>query len=261
MALPVQRRGGGFRATVYREAVLLTRDRVNLVLSIAPTVVYLLILSASMGRIMPSVAYDGHEVPYGEFIVPTVIMSAILSSSLTVGTALFQEEMSRMSLEIWSYPLRRTAYFSGKIIAGMSMVLVQAFVTMTLAALVFDVGWSGTRWLALLLAGASVGAAVNCAYLLVATLIREFRRFMILGNISLQILLFASPSFYPQNGMAPLARYLSYVNPVTYGLDCMRAATLSPPGTSLAWCALMLCVASGFASVVLRSLIKRADNL
>jgi len=251
----------GLSATLYRELLLLTRDRVNFALSVAPTIIYLLLLATSMSRMMPVVTTGGATMAYGTFITPTVVMSALLSSSMTVASALFQEEMSRMSLELWSHPLRRSSYFVGKLLAGLAVVLGQAVATLLLATAVLDLDWNVTQALAMLGASALTGTTLICAYLLFAVFVREFRRFMILGSVSLQVLLFGSPSFYPQEQMAPFARAVSIINPVTYGLTCMRDAAVLNWAGVLPVALGMVAFCTVAAGIVVRMLARRMDNL
>ncbi|WP_034090029.1 ABC transporter permease [Streptacidiphilus albus] len=252
---------GGLAATLYREMLLLTRNRVNLILSIAPSLIYLVIVSGSFSSLIPTVQFDGRTVTYPEYLVATVVMSAVLSSALNVGTALFQEDMSRMALEIGAYPVRRRDYLLGKVVAGMSLMVVQSAAMMLLASAVLRTDWGPTAWLSLLAAGVVTGAAVTSLYLLLATLVKEFRRYSIIGGLSLQILLFASPSFYPQQSMAAFPRYLSYANPITYCLDSMRRAAFQGLASAAPLLAAMAVVTAVSCFAVLKCLTRRADRL
>jgi ABC-2 type transport system permease protein len=260
-AQPAPQAVRGLTATIYREVLLLTRNRVNLVLSISPSLIYLLIVSGSFSTMVPTVLFDGRTVGYRDYLLAVIMMSAILSAGLSVGTALFQEEMSRMALEIAAYPVRRRDYLLGKLATGMGLMIAQTAIMMALASAVLGGRWGLTAWLSLLVAGVVTGTAVASLYLLLATVVREFRSYMTIGNISVQILLFASPSFYPQQQMADFPRYLSYVNPITYGLQAMRLAAFDGLGAALPLLAVATAVAAVSTGVVVKCLARRADRL
>ena len=112
------------RAIIYREFLLLTRNRTNLLLAILPTTIYLLLFSTSLNGLVGQIRYHGVLVGYPEFTIPAIMLSSMLAASTTTGTSLFQEETGGMAVELWSYPLSRPAYISGKIIATTALVVI-----------------------------------------------------------------------------------------------------------------------------------------
>ena len=216
--------GTDFRAMIFREFALLTRNRVNFVLSLMPTLVYLLLMNTSLSNLVGQIEYRGVVLPYEVFLLPMVLMSAILSASLISGMALFQEEMSGVSTELWSYPLRRSRYLTGKIMVGVTVVVLQAAVALAVGVLVLRVPLPASHWAALAVMLVVTAAAFNALYLIVALLISDFQLFNIITNTSLSVLLFASPSLYTVDDMPQLLRWLSVINPVTYGVTGLRNA-------------------------------------
>ncbi|GIG68788.1 ABC transporter permease [Phytomonospora endophytica] len=238
------------KAVLYREFMLLTRNRVNLVLSTVHGFIYLLLLSTSLSNMISVVGYAGTEVSYLVFALPTVLMTAVLSASANSGTALFQEDASKMALALWSYPLRRFSYIAGKLIASVALVLVQAFLALGVGTLLFRFPLTAENWLALLLATLVVSAAFNALYMLLGAYIRDFQSFNIVVNLSVPVLLFSSPSFYSEESMPTVLRWISTVNPVTYGLRGLRDATIV--GFSAAWpwlAGLAVAAAAGYWTV------------
>jgi len=209
---------------IFREFALLTRNRVNFVLSLMPTLVYLLLMNTSLSNLVGEIEYRGVVMPYDRFLLPMVLMSATLSASLISGMALFQEEMSGVSTELWSYPLRRSRYLTGKIVVGVGVVVLQTTVALLVAVVVLRISFDWSHWAALALMLVVTSAAFNAMYLIVALLIHDFQLFNIVTNTSLPILLFSSPSLYATSDMPQVLRWLSTVNPVTYGVTGMRDA-------------------------------------
>ncbi|WP_211291680.1 ABC transporter permease [Micromonospora wenchangensis] len=220
-------RRSGLRAVVYREMLLLTRNRTNLLLAILPTAIYLLLFATSLTNLVGTVTYRGAQVGYAEFTIPAIMLSSMLAATTTTGTSLFQEEMGGMSLEVWSYPVSRGGYIAGKIVATTALVVVQSLAALIVGLLLFDLGWPGGHWLALVVGTVVVSLTFNGLYLLFAALVRDFQRFMVLINVLGPFLLFSSPSFYPVERMPLVLRWLSTVNPVTYGISCLRGGALA----------------------------------
>jgi ABC-2 type transport system permease protein len=217
-------KGTDLKGMIYREFALLTRNRVNFILSLMPTLVYLLLMNTSLSSLIGRIDYRGLQLPYEVFLLPMVLMSATLSASLMTGMALFQEEMSGVSTELWSYPLRRSRYLAGKILVGIGVVILQTVVALLVAVTVlrFSLGW--TNWVALGVTLVTTAVAFNAMYLIVALVIQDFQLFNIITNTSLPILLFSSPALTTTDNMPLVLRWLSTVNPVTYGITGMRDA-------------------------------------
>jgi ABC-2 type transport system permease protein len=232
--------GTDLRGTILREFTLLTRNRVNFVLSLMPTLVYLLLMNTSLSNLVHNIDYRGVRLQYDVFLLPMVLMSATLSASLMSGLALFQEELSGIATELWSYPLRRSRYLVGKIAVGIGVVLLQTLVALLVAALVLRVDLGPGNWAALALTLVVTAAAFNAMYLVVALAIRDFQLFNIITNTSLPILLFSSPSLYSRDDMPLVLRWLSTINPVTYGVTAMRDSVAFGLGT--AWPSLLVLV-------------------
>lgn len=216
----------GLRAIVYREFLLLTRNRTNLLLAVLPTAIYLLLFATSLTKLVGSVTYQGISVGYAEFAIPAIMLSSMLAATTTTGTSLFQEEMGGMAVELWSYPMSRAGYIAGKILATTGLVIAQSVAALLVGVLLFDLGWPLANWAALGAGTVVVSLTFNGLYLLFASLVRDFQRFMVLINVLGPFLLFSSPSFYPVEQMPEVLRWLSVVNPVTYGISCLRSGAL-----------------------------------
>jgi ABC-2 type transport system permease protein len=254
-------RRGGFRAILYREYLLLTRNRTNLLLAVLPTAIYLLLFATSLNGLVGTITYHGEAVTYPEFTVPAIMLSSMLAASTTTGTSLFQEELGGMAVELWSYPLSRPAYITGKIVATTLLVLVQSTAALLLGLLIFDLSWPPSHWLALALATVATSLLFNGLFLLMASFVRDFQRFMVLVNVIGPLLLFSSPSFYTTEQMPPALRWVSLVNPVTYGITSVRDAALFGPRASVPLTLGTLMVAAAVFAAIATILARRVREL
>ncbi|MBV9451678.1 MAG: ABC transporter permease [Streptosporangiaceae bacterium] len=254
-------RRGELAAVLHRELRLLTRDRTNLLLAVVPTGAYIMLFATSLAHLLPGVSYHGRIIGYPEFVVPGLLFSSLLAASTTAGTALFQERLGNMTLELSSYPSRRSFFIAGKLIAGSALVLAQTLAALIVSALVLPVHWSAGQWAALLTGVMATAPAFNCLYLLLAASVRDFQRFMVLVNVLTPILLFASPAFYPADRMAASVRWLQFVNPVTYGVGVLRDSVLF--GLSSDWLPLaaFAAVAAGAGALVSQALRRQSRDL
>lgn len=260
-ARPTLLRRSGLLAVTYREILLLTRNRTNLLLAVLPSAIYLLLFATSLTNLVGSVTYQGVTVGYAEFAIPAIMLSSMLGATTTTGTSLFQEEMGGMAIELWSHPMSRAGYIAGKILATTGLVIGQSLAALLVGVLLFDVGWPLGNWIALGVGTVVASLMFNGLYLLFASLVRDFQRFMVLINVLGPFLLFSSPSFYPVELMPDVLRWLSVVNPVSYGISCLRGGALF--GWPAMWPAAlgMLAAAGVLFTVISLVLNRRAREL
>jgi len=263
-AMPTSRspwQRGDLAATLYREWLLLTHNRTNLLLAVTPTVIYIVLFATSLNRLVPQVQYRDAIISYPDFAIPGLMFSSLLAASASAATALFQERLGNMTVELWTTPLRRPRYIAAKLLAGAGLVTVQALGALGAAALLFRTSWPADRWVALLVGAIVASLAFNGLYLLLAVHVHEFQRFIVLVNVVTPVLLFASPSFYPAAQMAPPLRWMSQFNPVTYGVSALRDGLVLGFGAALPSLLLMAGVAIITGLIVGRALRRGTHDL
>lgn len=248
-------------AVLFREYRLFTRDRVNLLLSVIPSAAYLLLFATSIANVIDQVIYEGRAVDYVDFAIPAIMLSSMIAGATTTATSIFQEELGGMTLELWSYPLRKSSYILGKLAATTALVLLQGVVTLLVAAIVFWEIWEIDNLAALIAATIATSLSLNAIYLYAATLFRDFQLFMIVVNVAAPVMLFASPSFYPLEEMPRVLQVISWINPVSYGVKALRDGLLDGFGANWWLILLMLSTAIVFGALASRSLLARFRDL
>jgi ABC-2 type transport system permease protein len=248
-------------AVFYREYALLARNRVNLILGLTPMLVYLLLVNTSLGNVVGDISYRGTKLPFSVFLLPMVLAMSVVSASGTTGMALFQEEMSGVSTQLWSWPLRRSRFLAGKLLAGVSLVLAQSLLALAVAAIIFKYPFQAAHWIWMLVALVLASAAFNGMYLAAAVLIRDFRTFMVLTSVSVPVLVFAAPSLSTSQQLPTILRWISYGNPVTYAVEGMRDAAIFGIGTAWPTFIVLFVVAIVANGIAGRALLRRTRNL
>lgn len=248
-------------AVLYREYVLLARNRINLILGLTPMLVYLLLVNTSLSNLVRVISYNGTELDFPVFLLPMVLAMSVISAASSNGMAMFQEELNGVATQLWSYPLRRSRYLLGKLAAGVSLVLLQSLLGLGVAMLIFDFPFNVEGWLGLLVALTLSSLAINGMYLAAAVTISDFQTFMVLGNVSLPVLIFSAPSLYAIEHMPMVLQWVSVVNPVTYAIGGMRDAAVF--GFAEAWPSMivLLVIAVVTYSLAGASLLRRATKM
>jgi ABC-2 type transport system permease protein len=124
-------------------------------------------------------------------------------------------------------PVSRTAIVVGKTVAGASVTFLQGVVAAAFAPLV-DVHFGPLETLRLLLAMGTMSVAVTALGVTVGSRMRTFEGFGVISNFVVLPLYFLSGGVFPPEGLPPWMRVLVLANPVSYGVDLMRAAIDQP---------------------------------
>ncbi|MFI6323637.1 ABC transporter permease [Nonomuraea sp. NPDC050556] len=248
-------------AVLYREYALLARNRVYLILGLTPMLVYLLLVNTSLSNLVQNVTYKGAELRFSIFLLPMTLAMSVVSAAGTSGMALFQEELSGVATQLWSYPLRRSRFLLGKVTAGVSLVLGQSLLGLGVAALIFDFPFTLEGWLGLLTTLTLAALAFNGLFLATAIMITDFQVFMVLSNVSIPVLVFSAPSLYTVDSMPTVLQWISKVNPLTYAINGMRDASIF--GFGAAWRDMLVLAVMAAVSYAIggRALINRARNI
>ncbi|GAA4067316.1 ABC transporter permease [Nonomuraea soli] len=248
-------------AVLYREYSLLARNRVYLVLGLAPMLIYLLLVNTSLSNLVQEVTYKGVELRFAAFLLPMTLAMSVVSAAGTSSMALFQEEMSGVATQLWSYPLRRSRFLLGKVIAGVSLVLAQTLLALGVAVALFSFPFTTEGWLGMLAALVVSALAFNGLYLAVAIVITDYQAFMVLSNLSIPVLVFSAPSLYTMESMPTVIQWVATINPLTYAINGMRDAALFGLGAAWRDLAVLAAIAAVAYTIGGRGLLNRARNI
>jgi len=138
----------------------------------------------------------------------------------------FMDRDNGIFYEMLTYPISRAEYLLGKVLFNVAIGLVQAFITVLLAAALLGVPLRPDRF-PLLAAAVVVGTAGwFFFYAIFALAIRRNDAFNTVTSIFYFVFLFASSMFYPVDPLPVAFRAVALVNPITWHVDVMRFSTI-----------------------------------
>jgi ABC-2 type transport system permease protein len=125
-----------------------------------------------------------------------------------------------------TYPMSRAEYLVGKVLFNIAIAVLQAAVTVFLAAALLGVGLRAEGF-PLLVAAVVVGTAGwFFFYAIFALAIKRNDAFNTVTSIFYFVFLFASSMFYPIEPLPAVFRVVALANPITWHVDVMRFATI-----------------------------------
>lgn len=202
------------------------RNPTAFLLEIVVAVFSLLLFTAVFGDVgefaLEQAGYG--DVDYVTFLLPAVLMQVTMGSSFTSGIGLVNDLESGMFEKTVVTPMSWTAVFTGKAASELFRIVIQLLIVLGLATLLgarFEGGLVGVTGVVVvcLLVGVLFMSIAN----VVGLLARDEEALNAASMLFMFPLLFLSPAFIPMSSDIEL---LATFNPVTYGVDAVRAILL-----------------------------------
>lgn len=228
-------------AMVRREWDLFFQSKMDVWFSLFPSLVYVGFYSLNMAGLVGEVG----GVPYVRFVVPGIAVMTILSSASSAGTRTFNESFSPTLRQVLSLPTTRSTYVMAKLLSTVAVALAQGAVFLLGGALLFGLQVSpldlayGVAILGLM-GLAATGYSLTEALLLDP---RQMGAYLVVSNVLGQTLIWTSSVFYPLDTMPGVLKWVSLINPLTYGAEALRGSLLGVSAAALplpaAWAGLV----------------------
>ncbi|UCC41084.1 MAG: ABC transporter permease, partial [Candidatus Aminicenantes bacterium] len=214
-----------------REMKRFWRAKSRIVGALAMPLFFLAFLGLGFRRMsIPGV--DG-EVGYIRFLVPGIIGMSILFSSTFGGLSVLWDREFGFLKEIMVAPVSRVSIVLGRIAGGATTALIQAILILGISYIMgFKIINFSSIFLAvifmILIAITFLGLG-----LIFASKMRDMQGFSIVMNFVIFPLFFLSGALYPLENFPVWLRYISKLDPLTYGVDGLRAALIGVSSFSI----------------------------
>ena len=178
-------------------------------------------INAAMGSPFPTGEFD-----YNEFFLASVLGMASFGIAANTSWSFFLDRDNGIFYEMLTYPMSRAEYLFGKVLFNLFIAILQAAITVALAALLLGVR---VRWdlMPVLLGGVVVGmAGWFFFYAIFALYIRRNDIFNTVTSIFYFVFLFASSMFYPLEPLPAWFRWTALANPITWHVDALRYGSI-----------------------------------
>ena len=172
-------------------------------------------------------------VDYNAFFLAGVLGMASFGIASNTSWSFFLDRDNGIFYEMLTYPMSRAQYLIGKVLFNEFVGLVQALITVVLAAVLLAVPLR-PEGAPLLVAATLVGTAGwFFFYAVFALRIRRNDAFNTVTSVFYFFFLFASSMFYPLEPLPRAFQIVARLNPITWQVDVLRYATLGAGPPSL----------------------------
>ncbi len=187
-----------------------------------------LLLLVSLGFGFGKMAIPGFSASttYMGFLVPGMASMTIMFTGMFSGLSVLWDRQYGFLKEIMVAPVSRVSIVIGRIVSGATTGVVQSFLLILISLLIGFKISSIASVLEALIFMILMAFIFTSIGLIFASRMKDEQGFGLIMNFLVFPMLFLSGAFVPFNNFPLWIKIVSYINPMTYGVDGLRYALL-----------------------------------
>ncbi|QEL18388.1 ABC transporter permease [Limnoglobus roseus] len=205
-----------------RELKRYLRSRAQVVASLGQPLMYLLALGFGLGPVFEKAG----QGDYIQFVSPGVVGMTILFSSIFSGVGLLWDRQFGFLKETLVAPVPRIQIMAGRTLGGATTALIQGTLVLTVCLIA---GFRPHDWGGVLL-GFLFMALIAVVFAALGTIIgsalRDMQGFQLVMNFLVMPIFFLSGALYPLSNLPAALTVVTRLDPLSYGVDGLRAALI-----------------------------------
>ncbi len=210
----------GIYAIWLRETKIYIREKERLIASIISPLLWIFAFGAGLGS---TVDIEGYN--YQIFIYPGIMAMTVLFTSLFYGIYVIWDRKLDFLKEVLVAPVSRASVFVGKMFGGATDVMVEA-VILLIIGFFLDIPFTlpviiGSALILLLISIAMVSIG-----LVIGANLRSPEGFNLVIGFVMWPMFFFSGALFPVDNLSPWLTAITYIDPLTYGVDALRGIIL-----------------------------------
>ncbi len=237
-----------------REIKRYARSKSRIIGSLGQPLLFLLAFGYGFGGIFRAAG----EGSYIQFLAPGVICMSIIFSAIFGGIQIIWDRQFGFLKETLVAPVSRLVIMFGRTVGGATVATLQGCIVLviTLCAGFHPYSWAliVPAFFVMLLV-ATLFAALG---LMIGSLLSDMQGFQLIMNFLVMPLFFLSGALFPLQGLPIVMVWITHADPLTYGVDALRALLINVSvfpmaldlGILLAVTALFLSLGSYFFSKI-----------
>ncbi len=204
-----------------REVLRLLREKSRLVSSVVTPILWLIIFGTGLGMSM----FTRTGFSYQQFLFPGIIGQTLLFTAMFMGISVIWDKQFGFMKEILVAPVSRLSIFIGKMLGVGTNSMLQGIIVFALG---FFIGVPITAVMVAetipLMLLITVGLV--CIGLTIASVLNSLENFGVIMTFVNMPMFFLSGALFPVATLPDWLKWAFYLNPLTYGVDALRAVTM-----------------------------------
>ncbi|HZT59768.1 MAG TPA: ABC transporter permease [Pyrinomonadaceae bacterium] len=205
-----------------REVKKYLRSKTQVVASLGSPIMYLGVLGFGLGPVFQRAG----EGSYLQFMAPGVIGMTVLFTSMFSGIALLWDRQFGFLKETLVAPVPRFWIMTGRTLGGATVAMIQGLLIFLISLLA---GFRPTsiQTLPVALFVIAMVAVVFAAFgTIIGSSLKDMQGFQLVMNFLVMPIFFLSGALYPLTNLPKVLAVLTRLDPLTYGVDGVRAALI-----------------------------------
>ena len=202
------------------------RDRARIIGSLGSPIIFIFVLGAGLGSSMRFSGAGGVEgLDYKVFIFPGILCMTVLFAGVFSAVSIVWDREFGFLKEMLVAPVPSWSIALGKVVSGATIASFQGTIMLLLAPLV-GIDLTPSMLVQLLPTMFLVSFSVTGLGVLVATRLNTMQGFQMIMNFIMMPMFFLSGAMFQLTSAPRWMDTLAHINPLTYGVDAMRAIML-----------------------------------
>ena len=201
------------------------RSKSRIIGSLAQPLFFLVIL----GFGLKSIAIPGMGDNYLGFVFPGIIAMTVLFTSIFSGIQVIWDKQFGFLKETLVAPVSRTSIMIGQTLGGATTALIQGALILILGLIITGIQISFLGILIALAFMILIGLSLTAVGITIASRMEDMQGFQLIMNFLIMPLFLLSGALFPLSSAPKFLQILTYIDPVTYGVEGIRYGLL---GTS-----------------------------
>ncbi|MBI5875764.1 MAG: ABC transporter permease [Deltaproteobacteria bacterium] len=203
---------------VVREFKRFFRQRGRMLVTISRPLLWLFIVGAGFSQ-MVNIAST--SISYKQFLLPGIIGMTILFSSVFSTMSVVWDREFGFLREMLVAPISRTTIVIGKLLSGTALSVFQGMVLLVISPLL-GMKMTIAGFLAMIIMIALLSLAITAMGLFIASFLTSLEGFNVIMNFIVLPMFFLSGALYPMNKLPQVLQYVTFINPLSYGVDAFK---------------------------------------
>lgn len=164
---------------------------------------------------------------YLQFLVPGIIAMSILFTSMFNGIEIVWDRQFGFLKETLVAPTSRFYIMIGRTLGGATIALLQGLIVLAISAVA---GFTVYNAIGVVIA---IGFMLLIALLFtalgtaIASVLEDMQGFQLIMNFMIQPIFFLSGALFPLAGLPQALKYITSINPLSYGVDSLRGSLVN----------------------------------
>jgi len=199
------------------------RSKTRIIGSLGQPLLFLVALGFGFGSIYKQAGRGN----YIQFLAPGIIMMSVLFTAVFSGIDLIWDRQFGFLKETMVAPVSRLEIMLGKTLGGATVAAVQGVIVFILTLFV------GFKPQSLMMLPVALGFVILVAVLFtslgiaMASMMEDMQGFQLIMNFLVMPVFFLSGALFPLQGLPTVMEVVTRLDPLTYGIDGVRAALIN----------------------------------